>query len=123
MKYKVGDNVKVMSGKDKGKTGSIAAVLPERDAVVVTGMNMYTRHVKPMQGRAGERVRAERPLATAKIAIINDKGQVDRVGYQVAKDGQKVRVYKKTGAVITEAAKTAKAVKQAVAKPKKAAKK
>lgn len=101
MKLKVGDTVKIMSGKDKGKTGVIAHVNPEKDSVVVTGMNMYTRHVKPVAGRAGEKVRLERPLATAKVAIINDKGVVDRIGYEVAKDGKKVRVFKKTGTVIT----------------------
>ncbi len=103
MKFKVGDTVKVTGGKDKGKTGVIAATQPELNSVIVTGMNMYTKHVKPVQGKAGEKVRRERPLPTAKVAILNDKGQPDRVGYQVAKDGQKVRIYKKTGTVVATA--------------------
>lgn len=98
MKFKVGDLVLVTAGKDKGKQGKITRVIPELNQVVVTGMNMYTRNIKPMMGRAGERVRKERPLATAKIAILNpDTGKADRVGYSVNKDGEKIRIFKKTG--------------------------
>jgi large subunit ribosomal protein L24 len=102
MKFKVGDKVLVTAGKDKGVQGPIVRVMPELEKVVVEGANFYTRHVKPMAGRAGDKVRSERPMSTAKISIINDKGQADRIGYQVAKDGQKIRVYKKTGAVVPE---------------------
>lgn len=101
MKFKVGDLVLVTAGKDKGKQGKITMVMPELGQVIVTGMNMYTRNIKPMMGRAGERVRKERPLATAKIAILNpDTGKADRVGYSVNKDGEKVRVFKKTGKTV-----------------------
>jgi len=98
MKFKVNDNVEVTSGKDKGKHGKSTRVLPKDDTVVVSGVNMYVKHIKPAQGRAGERVRKERPLATAKVAIMNpDTGKADRIGYKVGKDGKKVRVFKKTG--------------------------
>lgn len=100
MKFKVGDTVLVTAGKDKGKTSTITRVNPAKDTVVVKDANLYTRHVKPSQGRAGETVRRERAMSVAKIAIINDKGQVDRIGYQVAKDGSKERIFKKTGKVI-----------------------
>ncbi len=99
MKFKVNDQVIVTAGKDKGKKSKIIAVLPKSDKVIVEGANLYTRHIRKMQGRAGEIVRKERPLATAKIAIINDKGQPDRIGY-IMQDGEKKRIFKKTKTVI-----------------------
>lgn len=102
MKFKVGDTVLVTAGKDKGKTSVITAVLPKKQQVVVKDVNMYTRHIKASQGRAGEKVRKERAMSPAKIAVINDKGQPDRIGYQVAKDGSKERIFKKTGKVVPQ---------------------
>jgi large subunit ribosomal protein L24 len=102
VKFKVGDKVLVTAGKDKGKTSEITAVLPQANKVVVKDANMYTRHVKPVQGRSGEKVRKERALDTAKIAIINDKGNPDRIGFRVAKDGSKDRIFKKTGKVVPD---------------------
>lgn len=90
--------VLVTGGKDKGKQGKVTRVLPKEDRVVVEGMNMYTRHMKKQQGQAGDKVRRERPLPTANVAIFNSATkQVDRIGYKVAKDGSKVRIFKKTG--------------------------
>ena len=97
MKFKVGDKVLVTAGKDKGQKGEIIKVLPRQDKVLVQGLNIYSKHIKPMGERAGDRVRRERPLSTAKVAIINDKGQVDRISFKVAKDGSKQRIFKKTG--------------------------
>jgi large subunit ribosomal protein L24 len=102
MKFKVGDQVIITSGKDKGKKTEVVKVLPVVNKVIVKDVNMYTKHVKPMGERAGERIRKERPLSVANIAILNDKGQPDRVGYQVAKDGSKERVFKKTGKAVPE---------------------
>ena len=100
MKFKVGDTVIVTAGKDKGKTGTISKVFPSENTVIVTDANLYVKHIKPMGGRAGERIKAERPLSTAKIAIVNDKGKADRIGYAVSKSGVKTRVFKKTGKAI-----------------------
>lgn len=102
MKFKVGDVVLVTGGKDKGKQGSILQVLPKEDRVVVAGVNLYTKHIKPMGGRAGDRVRKERALPTANVAILNDKKQPDRIGYRVAKDGSKERIFKKTNATVPD---------------------
>ena len=101
MKFKVNDKVIVTSGKDKGRKSRITRVLPKEDKVIVEGANMYTRHWKKMYGQPGRVERKERPLATAKIAIINDKGEPDRIGWSL-KDGVKVRIYKKTKTVIEE---------------------
>jgi large subunit ribosomal protein L24 len=101
MKFKVGDQVLVTGGKDKGKQGKIVRVLPVLDRVVVEGVNFYVKHIKPIGGRSGDKVRRERPLPTANIAIFNgETKKVDRIGYKVAKDGSKSRIYKKTGKVI-----------------------
>ena len=101
MKFKVNDQVVITSGKDKGRKAKITRVLPDKDQVVVEGINMYTRHVRAMMGRPGQTIRRERPLSTAKIAILNDQGQPDRIGY-VIQDGVKKRQYKKTKTIIAE---------------------
>lgn len=100
MKLKVGDNVQVTAGKDKGKHGKVTKVFPKEDKVLVEGVNMYVKHIKPVQGRAGEKVRRERSLVTAKVAIMNpDTGKIDRIGYKID-GGKKVRIFKKTGVEI-----------------------
>lgn len=97
MKFRVNDNVEVTAGKDKGKHAKITKVFPKEDKVLVEGMNMYVKHMKPVQGRAGERVRRERPLHTASVAIVNPAtSKVDRIGYKTI-EGKKVRIFKKTG--------------------------
>lgn len=96
MKFKVGDEVIVTAGKDKGTKAKILSVLPADNKVVVQGVNMYTRHRRPFAGQAGERVRQERPLNVANIAIWNGK-EPDRITYKVNKDGSKERYFAKTG--------------------------
>ncbi|MFZ5376426.1 MAG: 50S ribosomal protein L24 [Patescibacteria group bacterium] len=100
MKLQVGDKVLVTAGKDKGKKGQVVAVLPKEDKIVVEDVNMYTRHVKPQGERSGEKLRKARPMSTAKVAILNEKDQPDRVGYKMTKDGKKERVFKKTGSPV-----------------------
>lgn len=102
MKFKVGDEVKITSGKDKGKTGKIAKVIPGQNKVIVNDVNKYTKHIRPIAGRPGDKVVLERPLPTSKIAILNEKGEVDRVGYSVDKKGDKTRIFKKSGEVIPQ---------------------
>jgi len=117
MKLKVNDKVLVTAGKDKGLTGVVKKVYPRLNKVLVEGVNKYTKHVKPMQGRAGDKIKVERPLHTASVAIINDEGKADRVGYKIAKDGSKVRIFKKTGKAITQTtAKVKKTAKKEVKK-------
>lgn len=103
MKFKVGDQILVTAGKEKGKKGTISQVFPEENKVLVAGINLYVKHIKPFSGQAGQRVQRERALPTANVAILNDKGQPDRVGYQLAKDGSKNRIFKKTGQVVPDA--------------------
>ncbi len=67
-KFKKGETVLITSGKDKGKSGEIIRILPKLDAVIVKGINLYKRHVKPTQNSSGGIVAKERALSTAKIA-------------------------------------------------------
>lgn len=102
MKFKIQDQVVVTIGKDKGKKGEITQVFPKENKVLVKDLNLYVKHVKPMPmaNRAGERTVQERPLDTAKIAILNEKGQPDRIGYKIGSNGSKERIFKKTGTKI-----------------------
>ncbi len=104
MKFKINDQVLVTAGKDKGKKSKIIKVLPKTNKVIVAGANLYTKHIRKTQGKAGEIVRQERALPLANIAILNEKGQADRIGF-VIKDGVKTRIFKKTKTVITESKK------------------
>lgn len=94
-KFKKGDIVLVTSGKDKGKTGEIMAVLPKKDAVIVKGANLYKKHVKPTQNTQGGVVSKERALSTGKI-MLTVAGKPVRVGLKVEKSGL-VRINKSNG--------------------------
>lgn len=103
MKFKVGDTVKVTIGKNKGKQAKIKQVLPQADQVVVEGINKYKKHLKPRQtGGQGQILERERPLSTAKIALICPKcNQPTRAGYLVDKTGNKQRICRKCNAPLT----------------------
>ena len=102
MKFKVGDQVIITSGKDKGKKSKITRVLPRSEKVVVEDINVYTKHIRKFAKQAGQKKKIARPIATAKIAILNDKGEPDRIAYQFDKNGQKQRIFKKTGTLIAD---------------------
>ena len=124
MKFKVGDKVLVTAGKDKGLKSEITDVFADKNEVTVKGANYYVKHVKPvpMLNKPGERIRKERPLSVGKIAILNDKDQRDRVGYKVDDKGNKIRFFKKTGSVISDAKKSTKKIKKEDSKTKKSSK-
>ena len=101
-KIKKGDSVVVLSGKDKGKTGTVAKVLPKDGKVVVEGVNMIARHRKPSQANPqGGIDRYEAPMHISKVAVADPKdGKPTRVRFDVKKDGTKVRVAVKSGETI-----------------------
>ena len=101
-KIKKGDNVVVLAGKDKGKTGSVTQVLPRAGKVVVGGVNVSTRHRKPSQANPqGGLGRIEAPMAVSNVAIADPKtGQATRVRFEM-RDGKKVRVAVKSGELIS----------------------
>jgi len=99
-KIKKGDQVIVLSGKDKGRTGEVVKSLPKDGKVVVSGINVAVRHRKPSQTNPqGGLERSEAPLAVSKVAHVTKDGKPTRVRFE-ERDGKKVRVAVKTGEVI-----------------------
>ena len=96
-RIKKGDRVVVLSGKDKGKTGEVTKAMPKDGKVVVSGVNVATRHRKPTQANPqGGLERAEAPLHVSKVAHVTADGKPTRVRFET-QDGKKVRVAVKTG--------------------------
>lgn len=102
MRLRKGDTVQVITGKDKGKTGEVLRTLPNENRVIVEGVNMRTRHVKPTQeGESGRIVTEEASLHASNVMIYStDKKVTSRVELITEKDGSKKRRLKKTGEVI-----------------------
>ena len=99
-KIKKGDSVVVLSGKDKGRTGTVLQVLPKDGKVVVEGVNVATKHRKPTQANPqGGIDRVPAPMAISKVAVADKDGKPTRVRFEV-KDGKKVRVAVKSGETI-----------------------
>ena len=98
LKIKKGDKVVILSGKDKGKHGEVTKSFPKDGKVIVSGVNIATRHRKPSQTEPqGGLVRTEAPLHVSKVAIEDPKtGKPTRVRFEV-QDGKKVRVAVKSG--------------------------
>ena len=100
-KIRKGDKVVVLSGKDKGRTGEVLSVQPKEDKALVRGVNMIRRHQKQSQSEQGGIITKEAPIHLSNLAIADPKdGKPTRVGFQLQKDGTKVRVAKRSGEVI-----------------------
>ena len=100
LKIKKGDRVVVLSGKDKGKTGEVTKSFPKDSKVIVSGVNVSTRHRKASQTNPqGGLERVEAPMHVSKVAIATKDGKPSRVRFEV-QDGKKVRVAVKSGEVI-----------------------
>lgn len=101
MKIKKGDNVKVIVGKDKGKTGIVERVFPKDSKVLVTGVNQYKRHLKSRaRGQKSEIVTLTKPLPSSSVALVCPKcTKSTRVGFMIVND-KKVRFCKKCEEVI-----------------------
>ena len=100
-KIKKGDRVVILSGKDKGKHGEVTKSMPKDGKVLVSGINVVTRHRKPSQANPqGGLERTEAPLHVSKVAIEDPKtGKATRVRFEV-RDGKKVRVASRSGELI-----------------------
>lgn len=99
LRIKKGDQVKIIAGSFKGKTGKVVAVVPKANAVKVEGLNIVKRHVKPnMLHPQGGVVDKHIAIDVSKVAILQTgkKEATSRVGYTTKKSGEKVRVFKKT---------------------------
>ncbi|TVQ43918.1 MAG: 50S ribosomal protein L24 [Gloeocapsa sp. DLM2.Bin57] len=102
MHVKKGDTVQVISGKDKGKVGEIVQAFPQTSTVIVKGVNIRTKHVKPRQeGESGQITTYEAPIHSCKVMLYSQKEKVaSRISYTFTEDGRKVRKLKKTGEII-----------------------
>jgi large subunit ribosomal protein L24 len=102
MKLKTGDQIIVLRGKDKGRKGKIQQVLPRQGKVLVPGVNIYKKHLKPQgEGKPGGIIDKVFPLPVSSVALICPKcNQPSRVGYQLSK-GEKQRICKKCGSVLS----------------------
>lgn len=102
MKFKKGDHIQIISGNDKGKQGKILSVLRTENRVVVEGLNMKKKHMRPrQQGKKGEMVLVPAALSASRIMLVCQKcGRARRVGFKVGDNGIKTRVCKKCGANI-----------------------
>ncbi|AFY62228.1 50S ribosomal protein L24 [Synechococcus sp. PCC 6312] len=102
MHVKKGDTVQVIAGDDKAKVGEVLAVFPKKSQVVVKGVNIKTKHVKPQQeGEAGQIVNKEFPIHSSNVMLYSNKQNVaSRICYTYTEAGKKVRMLKKTGEII-----------------------
>jgi large subunit ribosomal protein L24 len=102
MHVKKGDTVQVISGKDKAKVGEVLRVLPQKSMVVVKGVNIKTKHIKPQQeGESGQVQTFEFPIHSSNVMLYSTKQNVaSRVCYTYDDDGRKLRKLKKTGEII-----------------------
>lgn len=101
LKVKKGDKVIVRTGRDKGKVGSVLKVLKDDSALIVQGVNIVKKHVKPTQFSAGGIEEKESKIHISNVALLDPKTeQPTKVGFKVQKDGSKVRFAKKSGETI-----------------------
>ena len=96
---KKGDNVYINAGNDKGKTGKVLTVFPEKDRVIVEGVNMVSKHTKPnSKNPQGGIVKQEASIHISNVNLIDPASQKPtRVGMKLTEDGKKIRVAKKSG--------------------------
>ena len=97
------DNVVVTTGKDRGKRGRVLKVLPEKNRVIVEGVNFIKRHTKPnpQRGIKGGLVEREAPLHASNVQVVcPDCGRATRIGRKILGDGRKVRICRKCEGVV-----------------------
>jgi large subunit ribosomal protein L24 len=102
-KFRQGDEVVILAGKDKGKRGTITKVITETARVVVDNVNIVKKHQKPnpQMNIPGGIIDKEMPIDVSNVAIFNPTtGKADRVGFRILDDGRKVRFFKSNGEVL-----------------------
>jgi len=100
MKIKKGDKVRVLAGKERGKEGEVMFAFPEKNTVIVEGVNLAKKHQRPKgENMPGGIIDKDMPMHVSNVAVLSPKdGKPTRVGYKILEDGSKVRVCKRTGA-------------------------
>ncbi len=104
IRLKKGDTVMVRTGKYKGKTGKVLATHPTENKVTVEGINIVKKHLKPnKEYPQGGIIEITKPIWVSKVGILEPGTKFpSKVGYQVSKEGKKIRVYKRSGKDIKE---------------------
>ncbi|MDQ3789661.1 MAG: 50S ribosomal protein L24 [Actinomycetota bacterium] len=101
MKIKKGDTVVVIAGKDKGAKGKVIQAYPDRNKVLVEGVNRIKKHTRISQTQRGAQsggiVTQEAAIDVSNVMIVGDDGKPTRVGYKFDEDGRKVRISRRTG--------------------------
>lgn len=94
MKIKTGDNVRVLTGKDKGKQGTVLQVFPQLERVVVEGINLMTKHLRKQANRPGQKIEFPAPLHASNVQVVSPKSGVSgRIGYKrIDKEGKSVKI-------------------------------
>lgn len=107
MKLRVGDTVQVIAGSDKGKTGEIIQILRKENRVIVEGVHVVTKHIKPSQTDPdGGIVTREAPIDASNVAYYDTKAkETVKIGYAFDEEGKKYRINKKTGKAIDKKSK------------------
>ncbi|HWS48539.1 MAG TPA: 50S ribosomal protein L24 [Candidatus Methanoperedens sp.] len=101
MKIQKGDKVEIMIGKDKGRNGEVLRVFSKSEEIVIKGLNMFKKHIKPTQGQKGGIVEKERPIKASKVMLICPScGKKIRVAYSIDKNGDKSRICRKCKSII-----------------------
>ena len=108
LKFKTGDKVKIISGGSRGKTGNIEKIFADRGVAIVSGVNIYKKHVKKTVARDGKGgiFDIAKPISLSSLSLLDPKGGgLTRVGFRI-KDGKKIRIARKSGAVLDGRAKS-----------------
>lgn len=101
MKIKKGDQVFVITGKDKGKRGDVIRVLPKKQRLYVRGVNIVKRHTRPAAGQTGGIVEKEASIHISNVAIVDPESDApSKVGYKFLEGGRKVRFARRSGEMI-----------------------
>jgi len=102
-KIRKGDEVVILTGRNKGQRGNVLSVDTSRDRVVVEGVNVVKRHTRPnpQRGISGGIIEKEMPIHVSNVALFNSvTGRGDRIGVKKLEDGRKVRIFRSTGEVV-----------------------
>ena len=100
-KYRKGDDVIVITGKDKGKTGSVLKIIPANERLVVQGVNVVKRHTRPTQTNPGGIVEKEASIHVSNVAHLDpDSNKPTRVGFKFLEGNKKVRIAKRSGEML-----------------------
>jgi large subunit ribosomal protein L24 len=99
-KIRKGDKVVILAGRDKGRTGEVITVMPKDDKALVRGVNLVKRHQRQSQTQEAGIISKEAPIHLSNVSVLDPQdGKATRVGFEI-RDGKKVRVAKRSGALI-----------------------